>query len=184
MEDVLGVAVFLRTPLEGVRVGGTILRGTTTLGRALDVPPMPPPPPGTPPLPLPQPGAPVFDGSGSRTMRSASVDGKFSRFAVRAEYFRDELPGIEYSAYYGLASVKPIDKVTLNFQYSLAKSKLLLPGLPLLVLPYLRDLAASVNYSPFSQVVLKLEGHEGEGAGFFAPPPVNRYFIVSLAVSF
>jgi hypothetical protein len=179
MEDVIGATVFVRTPIEGIRVGGSILRGTQFVGRPLD---LPPPPPG-PPRPPGPPGS-SEGGRRRRDSRLASVDASFSRFSLRGEYFRDEFPSLIYSAYYGVASAKPVDKLTVNFQYSLARFEVVLPSGVTVRVPFSRDLAASVNYSPFSQVVLKLEGHEGEGTTFVGTPPVNRYFIASLAVSF
>jgi hypothetical protein len=153
--DIAGGSVWLRTPLEGVRVGGSGFRSA---------------------LKIPSRTGIVYDKG--ETWRGA-IDATFSRVTARGEYTTLSHGLFDFSAYYGEASVKVVDKVSVNLQYSRAWLTT-----PTATTPFSRDMAAGVNYAFLHNVVLKLEGHEGEGSVLSGSAPEARYGLLSLSASF
>jgi hypothetical protein len=162
--DVLGMAVWLKTPVEGLRVGITGFR--STLRRDLVVPP---------PSPAPAPE--------KRRLWMASLDGSFTRLTVRSEYSQTKDGDSRDRCYYALVSV-PVKKVTLNAQYTKFWVSWFAGFNQGIISGGARDLAAGVNYSFRPNLVVKLEAHDGEAIAIRVTPLVNRYMIASLAASF
>ena len=164
--NVLGGQFWLNTPLEGVRLG---LGGS----RATDS------------------NRPLNDPSAKATDLNwyASLDGRFDRFLVQAEYrwwrlghdwtFRD---------YYALAGVNIIGGLMVNFQAEVAN--LDIPGF-VSNLNLNRDYAVGVRYAVRPNLILKAEEHVTKGydsdvpsPDFTGSPVKQDYYIASLAVSF
>lgn len=160
VEDGFGANAWLRTPIAGLRVGGAAYRNTIRR-------------PGNP-APAPE----------VRRVWQASVDASFSRVTARGEFSKSKDSDSRDRAYYGLLSLKPLDKVALNVQISRRWVHWFAGPRAGIEAPIVRDLAVGVNYEFRPDLILKVEGHDGEGAGIGTRPPVNRYFLVGLSASF
>lgn len=160
--NVVGLGTWIQTPLSGLRAGATYFRSTLRRGLGTATPPAPEP----------------------RSLWMVSADGAFPRITARAEYSQTKDGDSKDRAYYGLLSVKVVPKLSVNAQYS--KFWVSWFGGPRagLISSGQRDLALGVSYAFAPNLVAKLEGHDGEGIGIAIPPPVNRYAIATLAVSF
>lgn len=145
-----GAQVWLRTPLQGLRVGGSALRYTAR--NVQDTP----------------------EGfEDSQVLWMASVDGTFPRFFIRGEGyeldFGSEAGGYEVGArgYYGQLGFNVTDAVGLVAQAEWTDLELeVFEPMPFLFDDNMeRDLSLGVRYSPLPNLVLKLEGHRYSGYG-------------------
>jgi hypothetical protein len=168
VDDGVGANAWLKTPLSGLRVGGSFLHSTLRRRSVVTVT-------GTPaPAPTPEP----------RNVWTASAEGAFSRFSLRAEYSKSKDGDSRDRIYYALASVEPLEKLTVNLLYT--KHWVRWYGGPRAGTTSAgsRDMALGVNYAFRPNLVVKLEGHDGEGFAAVGAPVTNRYGIASLAASF
>jgi hypothetical protein len=164
--NVFGATAWVRTPLSGLRVGGSAFR--STLRRDLVVPAP----------------APPVQGPEKRHLWQVSGDGAFSRFTARSEFSLSKDGDSRDRAYYGEITV-PVSKLRLSLQYSKFWVSWYAGPNKGFVSSGGRDMAAGVNYVFRPNLVVKLEAHDGEGVGIRVPaPPENRYGLASLAVSF
>jgi hypothetical protein len=160
VENNLGATGWLRTPLSGLRVGGSAYRNTIRRF-------------GTP-TPAPE----------DREVWLVSVDGSFSRFSARGEYSKAKDGDSRDRAYYGLGTVKVTEKAAVNLQYARAWVSWFAGRRAGVTAPIIRDMAAGVSYAFRPNLVAKFEGHDGEGSGVGVLPPVNRYFLATISASF
>lgn len=162
----LGTQLWLRTPVNGLRVGAFANRfdfGTNAT--------------------IPSPGRPML-------VRLLSVDGDFTHGLLRAEW--QDLDGgkgserIFYSNWFAQGGIKLTDKLTVLSEYSADKTLLLPTPLPDIMLNVNKDISAAVNYAPSANVKYKFELHRADGYAFDTAvptliPPTNAPFVVTAA---
>jgi hypothetical protein len=174
VEDQLGVQAWVGTPLPGLRVGvgGSRFQLRDQL---------------------------LGDG-GKQTLTAwnVGVDGNFDRLLARAEYlFVDFAPG-DYAGWYGQLGWRFGEHlhVTAQGDFSHLRFKPTpqpppFPAVPPFAGSFQEDLALAVGWHFRTDLVAKLEAHDGEGYRidepillFVAPPRRSRYYILSLSASF
>jgi hypothetical protein len=173
VENAAGLHVWVQTPLSGLRVGGGVHRLTTRQKTT------PTPAPGATPGPPPA-AVTVQRNSGQWNL---ALEGTFGPVVVRGEYARSHSPGVVFTAYYAQVGVKIWRALSVNAQVEdggldLTEGRLIGKfGLR-------HDIALGLNYAFRPNLVVKIEGHDSEGAGVGFPAPKAKYGIASLAVSF
>jgi hypothetical protein len=161
----LGGQLWLNTPLRGLRVG--IAGNRSNWSNSLQA------------LPGAKP---------AHERWAASVDGRFERFRLSAEFQRDSFPGGAFESSYALVSLHVTDELSLNLQAAQARARIALARFDEQVL---RDRAAGLSYAFRPGLVVKVEGHWIKGRNFdepgvtvFSPPLEAKYLIVSLSTLF
>jgi hypothetical protein len=128
------------------------------------------------------PGCPaVRDGGGRPRRRAAREPERFSRATVRAEYWQSHDADSRERAYSGYAGAKGLHA---HLEYSKFWVSWFASPLAGSVSGGQRDIAFGFSYKFSSNLVAKIEGHDGEDFAILVPPPVRRYFLASLAASF
>ena len=163
--NVAGFGSWLRTPLPGLRVGASFFR--STLRRDLVTPP---------PDPAPAPE--------NRRLWMVSADGSFSRATVRAEYSQTRDGDSRDRVYSGYVGARVVKGLHAHLEYSKFWVSWFASPLAGSVSGGQRDLAFGFSYKFSSNLVAKIEGHDGEDFAIRVPPPMRRYFLASLAASF
>lgn len=162
----VGGQIWLKTPLQGLRVGFAGHRSTAS--NVL--------------------GAPE-GAKQNRNKWAASLDGNFARFRVNVEFEEDSFGSGDFEAGYALASFRLSDKLSLTAQFSRSHLEL---GPPVGLATELgRDYAVGLSYACQRHLLLKAEHHWASGhtfetpdAGLFKPSLATQYTILSLATHF
>jgi hypothetical protein len=170
-KNVVGGQMWLATPIDGLRVGASARRHKDVGGVY-----------------------PRGDGFNSKEV-TASVDGSFEKWMVRAEGNRTQTQGAAVVSRYVQLGFRPIPALSVNAQAE--HMNIELTGLDMATTGHrdftakmLRDNAVSVNVYLTSFTVLKLEAHRTNGhnveepTNLFGPPRRGSYFISSFSVSF
>ena len=164
-KNAFGTQLWLSTPVEGLRLGMSARRHTDYGGI----------------YPRPN-GAPAKEWT-------ASVDGNFERWVVRAENNHIRASDVVVKAKYAQLGFRPIAAVSLNVQADFLDFDVPLPT-GRTDIKMLRDNALSVNLFLSPTSVLKLEAHRTRGINLEEAANVlglakrGSYFISSFSVSF
>lgn len=166
VEDALGLQVWARPPVPGLRLG--LSAQTYLLSEGIRPP-----------------------GEKERWRAwTGSLEWSTRRLVARAEY-HETSGDADYTAYYGQVGVRLTPRLTLNLQVERAELAFESSRIP--VGPRFEDTeVAGFSYAFNSDVVAKVEVHrteghfrsEAPGFSFFGPPADVTYGIVSLATSF
>ena len=169
-KNVFGTQLWLATPIEGLRLGLSGRRHTD------------------------------FGGIYSRVVGveakewTASVDGTFEKFLVRAEQGERRAQGVGIASKYAQLGFRPMELFSVNVQSEFMDYRLPAGISPLVPnatnVKMLRDNAASINLFLNPTTVFKLEAHTTKGlnleqvVNLFGAPQKGSYFISSFSVSF
>jgi hypothetical protein len=166
--NLLGVQLWLQTPLTGLRVGaGAARREDEGFFSEL------------------------ISGSGATKDLWASIDGNFDRLTTRAEYRRLAFGtnGAVFKTNYEQVGYRIIEPLLVTVQRDATDLAIPTP-VGTLKIPYDRDLAIGIAYTFAPNVVGKMEFHDADGfnveapVNFQGPAIENQYFILSLSVAF
>jgi hypothetical protein len=167
----LGGQLWIHTPLEGVRVGGSYVR--LDASGSIDSAP----------------------GTKERyQLWRGSVEGVFSRFNLRAEYVYNDFEAGNARTYYAQAGLPLTDALSLIGQAEFRDLRVSVPApVPLTAdVPLDRDYAVGIRYSPWPTLAFKLEGHRYRGYStedvapsiFGDDPRSLHYALFSVSTSF
>ena len=172
-ENVFGVALWLNTPMPGLRFGAGGMKGSLEGD---------------------------FRPSGAPDDLESywgAADAQIGNWLFRAEYSVAEadllVGGLEFTSYYAQLGYTFNRRFRAYVQAQFADLELQLPGVPVLVdVDYNEIIGVSLNYFFRDNVVLKLETHWTDGysvqdvgpVNFFGPSFETQFSILSLSVSF
>lgn len=163
-KNVLGGKLWLSTPIEGVRLGASGRRHTDVAGII-----------------------PRGNGFQSREW-TASLDGTFDRWMLRAEENNTKSEGFVLASRYGQFGVRALPKLWVNVQSEFMN--IYVPISPARTVKMTRDNAVGLNLFLDPMTVLKIEAHNTNGfnveevINIFGTPRKGSYFISSFSVSF
>lgn len=154
-ENTVGAQVWLKTPIEGVRLGGFVNNYQ-----------------GTPRATLPEASRPK-----RTTTLLYSAEAVFSKVFARSElttFKQTKSPNfVDFKTYYVQAGVTPTEKIGFVAEYNSGRNVVRFANTPIpnLDLPLNKDLAIGVSYKTSAHVAFKLEGHSVKGYQFDSPVP-------------